>query len=77
MRKNASRGLGILVLSSIAVADHERLMVGDLSSADLRGWKAQLFEGETDYTFINVDGHTARGRWTQVHQGSCCAERSS
>jgi hypothetical protein len=47
------------VFYGLAAWSRERLVVGDFSSADLRGWGAQSFGGETDYAFVTIDGHTA------------------
>jgi len=49
----------LLLVGSISpAASAERLIIGDFSSSSLADWDAKYFEGETRYTFHQLDGMT-------------------
>lgn len=49
----------LLVVSAVAGAADEKLMVGQFSTGDLKDWQPKSFKGETRYTFDNKSGQRA------------------
>jgi len=58
--------LWLLLLPLSLLAGDERIVVGHFSAADLFGWEARTFKGETDYRLEQLDGTTVLRAWSKA-----------
>lgn len=56
MNNKLIAGLSLLMMSSVSLADSNRINIGEFSSGSLKGWESKSFSGTTQYTIAAEGG---------------------